>query len=70
MRLNAWKTNPTLDRRSLVSLFSDSRPRSCPASQTDPEVGRSRPAAQCSRVLRVERERNGVQADPDEVCAK
>ena len=49
--MKAWKTKPTLDRRSLVSLFSDSRARSCPASRTVPEVGRSKPAAQCSSVL-------------------
>jgi len=39
-------------RRSSVSFVSDSRDSSVPPSQTRPEVGRSSPAAVCSRVDR------------------
>ena len=51
IRLNAWNTNPTVDRRSLVSLVSDSRDSSTSPIQTRPDVGRSSPAAVCSSVL-------------------
>jgi hypothetical protein len=51
IRLNAWKMNPIRARRSSVSLVSDSRDSSVSPIQTRPEVGRSRPAAVCSRVL-------------------
>ncbi len=49
-RLNAWKTKPTRSRRSSVSRRSRSaRSSSVPPRRTDPEVGRSRPAAHCRR---------------------
>ena len=51
MRLNAWKMNPILVRRSLVSFVSDSRDSSVSPVQTRPEVGWSSPAAMCRSVL-------------------
>ena len=50
-RLKAWNTKPMRLRRCLVNAVSDSRARSVPASHTVPALGRSSPAAQCSRVL-------------------
>ncbi len=49
-RLNAWKTNPTLSRRSSVSRLSFSSVRSTSPTKTCPLVGVSRPARQCSNV--------------------
>ena len=49
-RLNAWKTNPTLSRRSAVSCFSLRDVRSTSPMKTEPPVGVSSPATQCSRV--------------------
>src|SRR5262249_45016614 len=49
-RLNDWNTNPIRSRRSRASARSDMPARSIPSSVTDPDVGRSRPAAQCSSV--------------------
>jgi hypothetical protein len=51
MRLYAWKTNPIFTLRSSVSCRSVIPVSSVPPSHTDPDVGRSSPAAQCSRVL-------------------
>ena len=50
IRLNAWKTNPTLSRRSCVRRFSDSVVMSMSPMNTWPLVGVSSPAMQCSSV--------------------
>jgi hypothetical protein len=50
-KLNDWKTKPIRSRRSLVSFASLSPPSACPASRISPDVGRSSPAAHCSKVL-------------------
>jgi hypothetical protein len=55
-RLNAWNTNPTRWRRSTVSLGSRNPVSSTSPRWTVPEVGRSRPAAQCMKVLLPEPE--------------
>ena len=49
-RLNAWKTNPTLSRRSSVSRLSFSVGEVDVADEDLPLVGVSRPARQCSNV--------------------
>ena len=49
-RLKAWNTKPSLSRRTAVNCLSPMPARSCPAMSTDPEVGESNPARQCSRV--------------------
>jgi hypothetical protein len=49
-RLNAWKTNPILSRRSRVSFASSSRDSSVPSTTTEPEVGASSPASRCMSV--------------------
>lgn len=54
--MNAWKTNPTRSRRSSASRRSGSREISVPPHQTEPRVGRSIPARQCSRVVLPEPE--------------
>jgi hypothetical protein len=50
-RLKPWKTKPTRSRRSRVSAFSRIPVISRPSSMTDPEVGRSSPAAQWRNVV-------------------
>ena len=50
IRWNAWNTKPTASRRSRASARSDIRSTRCPASQTSPAVGRSRPPSRCSSV--------------------
>ncbi len=50
-RLNAWNTNPIRCRRSSVSRVSFMPSRAVPPRRTDPEEGRSSPAAQCKNVL-------------------
>ena len=50
-RLNAWKTKPMRSRRSAVRFASLRPPTSTPPSRTAPDVGESRPAAQCRNVL-------------------
>jgi hypothetical protein len=50
-RLNDWKTKPIRSRRSLLSASSSSLPMSRSPRWIDPEVGRSRPAAQWRKVL-------------------
>jgi len=49
-RLKAWKTKPMRSRRSRVSRRSGIEVISSPPIHTRPEVGRSSPAMQCSRV--------------------
>ena len=49
-RLKAWKTKPTLSRRSRVSSRSDRVFSSTSPMKIRPEVIRSRPARQCIRV--------------------
>jgi hypothetical protein len=51
IRFRAWNTNPTRLRRSFASRRSGSLARSTSSHDTDPPVGRSIPAAQCSNVL-------------------
>src|SRR5438067_3106158 len=51
IRLNAWNTKPTRLRRRIVSRRSPSLMRSTSPRATEPEVGRSRPAATCRNVL-------------------
>ena len=50
-RLNDWKTKPMRSRRSLLNASSLRAPRSRSPRWIDPEVGRSRPAAQWRNVL-------------------
>jgi hypothetical protein len=50
MRLKDWNTKPTRSRRSRVSAVSPRPVRATPPMVTSPAVGRSSPAAQCSRV--------------------
>ena len=50
-RLNDWKTKPTRSRRSRLSASSPRLARSTSPRWIEPEVGRSRPAAQCRNVL-------------------
>ena len=50
-RLNDWKTKPIRSRRNTLSCSSFRLARSTSASWIDPEVGRSRPAAQWRNVL-------------------
>ena len=49
-RLNAWKTNPSLSRRSIVRSRSDMALTSSPSMKTCPDVTVSSPAMQCIRV--------------------
>ena len=49
-RLNDWKTKPMCLRRSFVSRRSAMSEISSSPIQTEPEVGRSRPASRCIRV--------------------
>jgi hypothetical protein len=49
-RLNAWKTKPTLSRRSRVSCFSDRLLSSVSPMKMRPVVIRSSPARQCISV--------------------
>jgi hypothetical protein len=51
MRLKSWNTNPTRRRRNFVSAASPVIVISAPSMNTRPAVGRSSPAAHCSRVL-------------------
>ena len=50
IRLYAWKTKPSLSRRSVVSFLSSRLASSWPATTTEPEVGRSSPASRCISV--------------------
>ena len=50
-RLNCWKMNPIVSRRSRDSSRSDARPRSTPSSCTLPPVGRSSAPSSCSSVV-------------------
>jgi hypothetical protein len=45
-----WKTKPMRSRRSRVSRRSLSPVSSVPPTRTEPDVGRSSPAAHCSSV--------------------
>ena len=49
-RLNDWKTKPILSRRTLVTWRSGIDTMSTSPMNTDPAVGRSRPAMQCISV--------------------
>jgi hypothetical protein len=49
-RLKNWKMKPMCSRRSLVSSLSPSFVMSVPSIDTDPVVGRSRPARMCMSV--------------------
>jgi hypothetical protein len=49
-RLNAWKTNPILSRRSSVSCRSLSVVMSTSPMKIVPALGRSSPAMQCRSV--------------------
>src|SRR5262249_58999360 len=50
MRVNDWKTMPTLRPRNLASASSSRPPSAWSATTTEPESGRSRPAMTISRV--------------------
>ena len=49
-RLKAWKTKPTLSRRSVVRRLSSSPLSSVPPIHACPDVRASRPAMQCMSV--------------------
>jgi hypothetical protein len=50
IRLNAWKTKPSLSRRSAVNRLSSRFASSWPSTTTEPDVGRSSPASRCMSV--------------------
>ena len=50
IRLKDWKMNPIDRARTRVTTLSRIRPRSWWPNSTVPDVGRSRPPSNCSRV--------------------